>query len=281
MKFIHLTDPHIVARPQKIFDLDVHARLEAAIASINANFADAELCMVTGDISHWGEPDSYGEFVEILNGLTIPWHPLIGNHDARATMRAALPDAPWTDEGFLQYALETSAGEFLVLDTLDDGRNTGYLCEKRLRWLRERLLETQDQGRDVFLFMHHPPFDSGIHAMDMIGMRNKPDLAAVVQGFAHIRHLFFGHLHRTCHGSWNGLPFSTVKATSHQVATVLGDASPLVCSTENPAYAVALIDRDTVVIHDHSYMEEDTAFVYDRGVPKGQDAPPEHQKSWS
>lgn len=279
MKFIHLTDPHIVARPQRLFDLDVHYRLAKAVASINANFGDAELCMVTGDITHWAEPAAYGEIKEILSGLAMPWHLLIGNHDARDTMRDAFPDAGWADDGFLHYTLETSAGTFIVVDTVDAGHGGGRLCEARLRWLRQQLLETRDAGKDVYLFMHHAPMDLGIHGMNLIGMANPADLVAVLQGSSHVRHLFFGHLHRTCHGSWRGIPFSTVKATAHQIGLVLDETTPLMCSTENPAYAVVLIGKDSVVIHDHSYLEEDTIFAYDRGAPA--EGVPDHQKDWT
>jgi len=279
-KFIHLTDPHIIARPQQLYGLDLHARLEAAVNSINSHFTDAELCMVTGDIAHWGEADAYGELREILDGLAIPWHVLIGNHDERAIMQAAFPDAPWSEDGFLQFTLETPAGVFIAIDTVNDGRNTGIMCEARLRWLRDQLLATQDKGQDVFLFMHHSPFDIGIHGMNLIGMINPEDFVAVLQGFSHIRHLFFGHLHRTCHGSWNGLTFSTVKATAHQVGLVLDDQTPLQCTLENPAYAVVLVGDDSVVIHDHSYLEEDAIFDYERGAPDSEGGPPAHQKDW-
>jgi len=278
MKFIHLTDPHLVPRPQKLFGLDVHARLAAAVDSINRNFADAELCMVTGDITHWGEDAAYGEIKEILSGLAMPWHLLIGNHDERSTMRAAFPDGPWSEDGFLHYTLETPAGVFLVLDTVDDGKPGGRLCEARLRWLRRHLLETQDRGQSVFLFMHHPPMELGIHGMDMNKLANSEDLIAVLHGFTHIRHLFFGHLHRTCHGSWRGLGFSTVKATAFQVGLVLDATTPVQGSLENPAYAVVLIGDDNVVIHDHSYFEEDTIFDYGRGIPEDGEAPPDHQR---
>jgi len=279
-KFIHLTDPHMIAAPQRLYGLDLHERLGAAVASINRNFADADLCMITGDLAHWGEAAAYGELREILDGLEMPWHVLIGNHDERQTMQAAFPDAAWQEDGFLQYTFETPAGVFIALDTLNDGRNAGLLCEARLRWLRDRLLVTQSQGRDVFLFMHHAPFDIGIHGMNLIGLQNPEDLIAVLQGFKHVRHLFFGHLHRTCHGSWRGITFSTVKATAHQVGLVLDETTPLRCTLENPAYAVVVVGNESVVVHDHSYLEEDTIFDYERGAPTDADGPPEHQKDW-
>lgn len=276
MKFIHLTDPHLVARPQKLFDLDLHERLDAAVASINAAHADAAFCMVTGDLTHWGEPAAYAEVVESLNRLAMPWHPLLGNHDARDVARRAMAEAPWRDDGFLQYVVETPMGPFIVLDTLRDGRPSGWLCEARLGWLRTQLEAARDAGRQAFLFMHHAPMAVGINGLDRIRLRNSDDFAAAIGGFDNIRHLFFGHLHRACHGSWNGIPFSTVRAIAHQIALILDPDAPLVGSAENPAYAVVLISDDAVVIHDHSYLEEANTFPYERGFPEspGDNIPP-------
>ncbi len=279
-KFIHLTDPHITASPVTLFGKDVGDHLVRAIESINRNFGDAALCMITGDLAHWGEAHAYAKLKEILPELKMPWHLLIGNHDARVAARDAFPELPWSEDRILHYRMETAGGVFLVLDTVDDRNNNGRHFESQLRWLRQQLLETQAAGDDVFLFMHHPPMDIGIHSMNLIGMANPEDLIAVLQGFRHVRHMFFGHLHRTCHGSWRGIPFSTVKATCYQVELRLDGSDVLSCSHEHPAYAVALINKDSVVIHDHSYMEEGKAFSYDRGAPKGSDKP-EHQKVWS
>ena len=280
MKMIHLTDPHLVAPPAELLGLDVRERLARAVASINTNHADAELCMLTGDLTHWAEPGAYDALREIMGQLSVPWHPLIGNHDTREALGAAFPALPWAEDGFLHYRLATSAGEFVVLDTLDPGKAGGRLCEDRLRWLRNQLTDCLAEKRDVYLFMHHAPFKVGINGLDLIRLANGDDLAACLRGFSHVKHLFFGHLHRSCHGSWNGLPFSTVKATAHQVAMIMDTETPLTASTENPTYAVCLIETDRVVIHDHAYFEEDRVIAYERGAPDGAEIP-EHQKDWS
>ena len=54
MKFLHITDPHLVARPQMLFDIDVWARLEQAVESMNSRHGDAELCVLTGGASRSG-----------------------------------------------------------------------------------------------------------------------------------------------------------------------------------------------------------------------------------
>lgn len=280
MKFIHVTDPHLVAPPAELMGLDPRHRLGQAVASINAHHADAELCVITGDLTHWAEPGAYAALASILRDLTVPWYPLIGNHDTREALGEAFPDLAWSPDGFLHYTIETEAGRFVVLDTLDPGKAGGRLCEARLRWLRDQLTTALADKVDVFLFMHHAPMRVGIHGIDAIRLANGDDLAACLRGFTHLRHIFFGHLHRACHGSWNGIPFSTVKATAHQVALITDATTPLTASTENPAYAVCLLGPNSVVVHDHSYLEEDRVIAYERGVPDGADVP-DHQKDWS
>jgi 3',5'-cyclic-AMP phosphodiesterase len=264
VKFIHLTDPHLTASGE-LFDLPVAARLEAAIDDIVRHHADAELCLVTGDITHWAETEAFATARRLLDRLPMPWHVLIGNHDARDLFAETFPETPRMPEGFFQYALDTSAGRFLCLDTVEEGQPGGVLCEARLRWLRRELAETP-AAMPVYLFLHHAPMVTGIAGMDRIRLANAKDLANVLKGFRNVRHLFFGHLHRACHGSWHGIPFSTLKATAHQIAADLGPEAPLRASRELPAYAAVLLSADQVVVHDISYQEREREFAYDRNA---------------
>ena len=124
MKFLHLTDPHLVARAQKLFDIDVKARLQQAVESMNARHGDGELCVLTGDLAHWAEPEAYADVKAIMDGLKMPWYPILGNHDDREIFRAIFPDAADDGNGFLQYSIETAAGRFILLDTLKSRRSS-------------------------------------------------------------------------------------------------------------------------------------------------------------
>ncbi|MDA0998827.1 MAG: metallophosphoesterase, partial [Proteobacteria bacterium] len=211
--------------------------------------------------AHWGEPEAYGRVRSALDGLVIPWHPLIGNHDNRAAFLAGLPAVADRD-GYVQFVLDTDAGRFIALDSLVEGSHGGMLDEARLAWLDARLAETAD--REIFLLLHHAPIISGIAGLDAIRLGDADGLFNVLAKYRLPRHIFFGHMHRSCHGSWRGIPFSTVKATAHQVHPDFGRDAPLTASRELPAYAVVLIGPEQVVVHDVSYLEEDTAFDYDR-----------------
>lgn len=261
MKFIHLTDPHLTAAGE-LFDINVNERLRKAVTSINQHHSDADMVMITGDIAHWGEPGAYEHAAKIFGDLSMPWYPLAGNHDEKPAYFDGLPSAPKDDGDRTCFKLETPAGDFLVLDTTVDGSHHGELDDHQLSWLDQQLAVSDEAA---FLFMHHPPMTSGLPSLDRIKLKNSDALAVVIDRYpGQVHHLFFGHMHRTFHGSWRGLPFSTVKSTAHQVTPVFDPGLPLGSSREMPSYAVVLIDDEAVCVHDVSFLEEDTAFGYDR-----------------
>ena len=56
------------------------------------------------------------------------------------------------------------------LDTVVPGKGHGEMDAPRLAWLKARLDEQPD--RPTFIFMHHPPFPTGLQHMDSINCRN-------------------------------------------------------------------------------------------------------------
>lgn len=261
MKLIHLTDPHLTA-DGALYGIDVDARLHDAVASINRDHGDAEIAMITGDIAHWGEPGAYLRAKDALGNLVMPWYPLIGNHDVRAAFLSGFPDVPHTSANQVFFRLDVSAGHFFVLDTVIEGVHFGEIDSAQLEWLDQELSSVDG---NAFLFMHHHPMVSEIVSLDRIRLQNADALAEILGRHpGKVRHLFFGHMHRTFHGSWRGLPFSTVKSTAHQVYPSFTDPSDLVASREHPGYGVVTITEDTVGIHDISYLEDEKKFIYDR-----------------
>jgi 3',5'-cyclic AMP phosphodiesterase CpdA len=262
--FLHLTDLHVAPEgAPPLYGLDPGARLALAVADIARRHgpegaAPAAFAVVTGDLTHNGEPEAYERLRAILAGLPCQVHLLLGNHDERAAFRAAFPNAPADEAGFVQQALDTPVGRFLMLDTKEPGTHAGRLGTRRLDWLAARLAE--DDG-DVLLFLHHPPYRVGITGMDGIPLLDADALWEVVAPHrARIRHLFHGHLHRPLSGSWRGIPTSSLRGTAHQVALDFAEQPTVPGSHEPPAYALVRVTADAVVVHTHDFLDETGTF---------------------
>lgn len=261
MKFIHLTDPHVISGNLPLYGRDPAAGLAAAVADINALHADAELVVVTGDLTNWAERSSYETVAEILDPLTMPCVLILGNHDDRANYREVFDDGLDDGRGFIQGVQQTSVGTFVFLDTHEPGSAGGTFCSERRAWL-EKTLAANDGP--LFLFMHHPPFPVGIAYMDNIALADQEAFAAIVKPHAsRIRHLFFGHVHRSIAGSWLGIPISNMRGTNHQVWLELtGRTDTIRTGPEQPAYGVVLVDDDRVIVHMHEYLNDGRSHAF-------------------
>jgi 3',5'-cyclic AMP phosphodiesterase CpdA len=268
MKIVQITDPHLEEAGVEVFGGRPDDALAACLNDIEANHADAALCVITGDLTQGGHPAAYRRLANLVAGCKIPIRLLIGNHDRRAAFRAAFPSIPVDQAGFVQCSIRTSAGTMLLLDTVDDGRHSGTYCDDRLTWLAGAL-QTAPRDRPVYLFMHHPPFDVGLPAMDALGIRNREPLAALIAEHRdRIRHIFFGHLHRPISGTWRGIGFSGIFGTNHQVALDLDRADVVTLNREPPAYAVALLGDEGVVVHTRLLTDAGARFEYRLAEPE-------------
>ena len=202
-----------------------------------------------------------------MSKLKIPYKLIPGNHDHRKTLLHNVKNIEIDDNNFIQYAINYYDDCLLFLDTLDEGKASGILCEKRLQWLKKNLDRAAQANSNVYIFMHHAPMNVGIKALDKIKLANGYEFKNLIQNYTNIRHLFFGHLHRACHGSWAGVSFSTVKATAHQTSLNLKTKKLKVSIGETPSYAIILIANNDIIIHDHSFLGEDQIIEYQKGTP--------------
>jgi 3',5'-cyclic AMP phosphodiesterase CpdA len=261
MKIVQLSDLHLTLPGAKLFGSAPLARLELAIDRILENHADADFCLLTGDLADAGGDAAYASLAEALRRLPMPAHLLPGNHDSRAALRRHFLQLANNDGGFMQAALATPGGYFLLLDTVEPGAPWGSYCIQRREWLAQQLAAAGD--RPLYVAMHHPPLALGIPSMDQFALRDAEAFCSVIAPHrTRIRHLFFGHLHRPIGGSWRGIPFSCTSSPNHQVAldltTVRGDDVP---GCREPAgFAVILIDTDSVVVHHQQLFGGETAF---------------------
>ncbi len=263
MKIIHITDNHLVTPGDLLDGTDPLDRLDACIEAVNAHQGDAEFCVFSGDIADRGSTDVYQAFRRSAEKLTMDYHLMLGNHDDRDIFRENFPEVPADEYGFIQQAIKTDLGHILLLDTNAGMASWGEYCDQRTQWLRTQLAAAE--GKPVYIFMHHPPFDIGLPSMDRIKLRDTQNFETAIEGFSNIRHIFLGHVHRTVYGTWKDISFSILPGTNHQVAFNFDVIRPVPHSLEPPAYGMVLIKQDQVTVHPHFYLEN-------KDLPVRQDA---------
>lgn len=257
MKFIHITDIHLVPPGEMLWGFDPLARLDACLADIVIYHGDAAFCAVTGDLTERGAPEAYEALHQRLKSFPIETHLLLGNHDDRAAYLKAFGGA--ASSGHVQKVITRDGSMFLFLDTLKGPPSSAGLYDApRRAWLTAELEKAQ--GTPVYLFMHHPPFDIGHDLMDLIKLDDAEDFAGLLKGHD-IRHIFFGHAHRTISGQWRGIAFSALPGLSHQLPLVSGSVETIY-SDEPPMYAAVFIENGMTIVHSDAFMHRTPALMH-------------------
>ncbi len=246
MKLIHMSDIHLTAPGKTIGGRDPNANLERALAHALADHADAELLVITGDLSDWGDTEDYVRLKARLAALPIPSRLCIGNHDDRARFLDIFPEAR-DSNGFAQGVLDTSAGRCLFLDTWGPETHAGHFCAMRQAWLEERLAE---HAGPFLIFMHHNPIPTHLEPMDQIRLLDDAPFRSLIGRHAgKIRHIFFGHCHMPLAGSTAGVPTTSLRGTNHASIAVFSETQLLSASDLPEAYGVVFIAPDYVTVH--------------------------------
>lgn len=251
MKFIHVSDLHLVPKGDKLWGLDPFARLEACLDDIVKFHRDAAFLVVSGDLTEKGEVLAYRQLHARLADFPIETHLMLGNHDDRGHFLSAFPDAPRDRAGFVQHAFTRDDAVFLLLDTLKGPPSSaGLYCAQRKAWLKAELVKAGK--RPVYLFMHHPPFSIAHDLMDLIMLDDADEFLDLLHGHA-VRHIFFGHAHRPVSGQFRGLSFSAPPSLVHQLPLVSGSVATIY-SDEPAMYAVVHAGPDKVLVHMDAYL---------------------------
>jgi Icc protein len=258
MKFIVITDPHLMRPGEKLWGLDPLERFDQCLADILRYHADAAFCVITGDLCDVAAPEAYAALKSRIDRFPLRTFLLIGNHDSREIFKEAFGPSYCDSNGFVQSAHRFSDIHCLFLDTFKGGpTSAGLYCDARRRWLRDQL--TTVQGRQVFLFMHHPPFDIGHSLMDLIKLEDAESFHDAIKGYD-VRYLFFGHAHRPISGVWRGISFAAPPSLNHQLPLV-GGSVPTVYSDEPAMYGVVMVETDRTVVHMDAFLDRKPAVM--------------------
>ncbi|WP_323013060.1 phosphodiesterase [Devosia sp.] len=250
LKFLVMSDLHLLPQGQLSLTLDTGERLERAVDAVIARHHDAAFCILAGDLADRGEPAAYERLKTIIARLPIPVHITLGNHDHRPSFLEVFGPGFAAETGKLDKVVDAGGYRIVILDSSEPGRVDGVLEAAQIDWLRARLAEAAD--RPVIVVLHHNT--NALHiASDHIRLLEPTAFIAALKTHPDIRQVIAGHVHLTSTAFWHGLPFTTLAGGHYSVDFNVDRPDLPVRRLTGPgqmAVVVGLPERTTVLFED-------------------------------
>jgi 3',5'-cyclic-AMP phosphodiesterase len=210
-----------------------------------------DVVLASGDLVDSGSDEEYRRLQGLLAPLRMPLYLIPGNHDDRDALRRAFPDHAYLGPvgAPAHYCVEGYPVRLIALDTTVPGETGGALDGPQIEWLEEQLAGAPRQP--TLIFMHHPPFKTGIARMDDIGLEatSAAHLGAVVSGHPQIALLTCGHVHRAIQVRLHGTTVSVCPSAAFQYGLNLEGTGLQPSPDEPPAYQLHCWNGAGLVTH--------------------------------
>ncbi len=232
LTFVHFSDTHIVRPGVRLRDVDTIQTLTRVVDAVNALTPQPAFVVIGGDLV---SPDvapevkaktreltvrdyetSYEVFHSLVSRLRAPVHYVMGNHDRRVPFRRVIVEDPQPTDRPYNYAFASGQHRICILDSLQPGKDGGYLEPAQLAWLRAQLHRHAD--RPTILVVHHQAVPVGVKVLDQIMLLNADDLWQVIHEVKNVCVVLCGHVHLSFAGQRDGIPVFATPSTCFQFA---------------------------------------------------------------
>jgi len=212
---------------------------ERAIEAIHRLNLRPDVVILTGDVTEFGTEEEYKLVSRMLSRLDIPVYPVPGNHDDRNRMRAEFRQLGQLTAGYklLNYVVETRPVRLIGLDSVIPGRAEGALSQETLDFLDDAL--AKERCVPTLIFLHHPPFMTGIKGKDSIRIFEGADkLVRILAGHRQIERIVSGHFHRSIQARLANTICQVSPPVRYMTPTERGDADDHEIDDELPGFLI-------------------------------------------
>ena len=244
---VQITDTHIVERGTLLYGMaDTARHLAETVSEINAMRPRPDAVLITGDLVEHPGPATYSHFRDLIEPLQMPVYVMPGNHDDPGIMWGYFRDTRMfpAKPPHYQYAIEGLPFRVLMLNSHLDNSELPQYGARRLQWLEQQL---SGSDRPTLIAIHHPPFQTGIGFIDMVGPDWYRGLGEVVGRHPQVLKIVCGHGHSDLHGRLGRVPVHMVGSTAHQlIAGRVVDIAPAFDNVRVPPMLHHWLDGDIV-----------------------------------
>ncbi|MFC6996796.1 outer membrane protein assembly factor BamB family protein [Rufibacter roseus] len=212
LTFAVVTDTHIGKSGN-------NSGLATIVKDINQR-SEVKFVLHAGDVSDFGYDDQLKEAKRLMDGLSMPYYIVPGNHDTGWSASGGLIyDQLWKEQKFVA---DVNGVRFIGFSTGPYGRmSRGYVPLDQMRWLDSLVKITPKQQPVVFL--SHYPLDAGLsNYNELIDKLHQVNTLAVFCGHGHVNKLFNydgipGIMTRTAQVRSSTLAYNVVHLTADSI----------------------------------------------------------------
>ena len=168
--------------------------LAAAVGHVNhlTDTLDLDFVIGVGDIAHKGTELQYDAVTPVLQRLTLPFYPIMGNEEHGSSVERYMQYAQRWNEGKVEIEGPSYVKEFeqlaLVMASPNEGRDFN---DEGVAWVEQQI--QQLHPKPVLLVVHGAPAgtfpecaDKGIHHPGFAEVSAQPNLIAMISGDLHM-----------------------------------------------------------------------------------------------
>lgn len=248
MKIAQISDLHITANGATFGVAPMAENLAKVVAHINIRQPD--LVLITGDIANNAELAETARAAAILAKLEAPFYLTPGNHDDRAALKTAFPNAaiPAAEAAHLSYGVDAGPLRIIALDSSDPDAPNGRICTARAHWLEAELARS---STPTLIFMHHPPMKCGVEETDKPPLEGAARLGKIIARHPQIQRILCGHIHLMAQATWHGCHVCTAPSLGMRLSWTQDHLAPSRFLTAPPAYLWHMVNEDgTLITHE-------------------------------
>ncbi len=187
---VQLSDSHLFAEADGcLLGMDTAHSLAKVVDKVQAEQAQIDLLLGTGDLAQDASMAAYQRFAELTAPLKAPQRWLAGNHDEVAPMQQLC-----AADQRLVAVTDLGAWRVILLDTSVEGSVPGYLRDDQLQLLDDALASAG--ARHCLVVCHHHPVSVGCQWLEPIGIKNAQALLSRLDAAPQVKCLLWGHIHQ-------------------------------------------------------------------------------------